>query len=258
MAGGVSLKDGSAGGFLDDTEAVIKSCKTGEYTYTTGQTTNALIVTLDAGLDEPHIEAYSSGAALPTDDGTGFQSVLSLKSKAKMFIDSLIKLDYPNVEADVRVFEGAKVHLKRSAMPKMPGLDKAGERDKTVLLVDKIIALPSATGAKRPTAGSATKATPPKAATATGKQPPATSTASASANGSGDEAAIAAVQEALAKQDGATMQIGKLQTSVFLAALKAKMPSAEATALKKTVTPEWLVAQAEAGGWTTNGEEVGL
>lgn len=247
MGQGVSLREGSQGGFLDDAEAIIKSCKTGNYKYSTGQETSALIVEFDAGLDEPHIEAYSSGKAEPTEDGTGFQSVLSTKSKAKMFIDSLINLEFPNVDADVHVFEGCKVHLKRVALPKMQGIDKEGDKEKTVLLVDKIIALPGAKGK-----GAAPKAAAKPAAKSTTTPPPAQS------NGSGDEATIAAVLEALAKVDGGVRERGKLQTDVFLAALKSKMPSAEATQLKKSITAEWLIANAEAGGWATDGETVSL
>ena len=256
MAGGVSLKEGSQGGFLDDCEAIIKECRTGEYKYSTGATTNALIITFDAGLDEPHIEAYSSGKAEPTEDGTGFQSVLSIKSKAKLFIDKMIALEFPGVEADVHVFEGTKVHLKREALAKMPGLDKEGDKEKTVLLVDKIISLPGKGKPGRPTAATtaAKTTTPAKAATTSKPSAPAIS-----ANGqSGDDAAIAAVQTALANVDGNTMTLAKLQTSVFLAALKAKVPAAEATALKKAITPEWAVANAEAGGWVSDGETVSL
>lgn len=249
MGQGVSLREGSQGGFLDDAEAIIKSCKTAAYTYPgSDKSAQGLIVEFDVeGLDEPHIENYSSGAVEPTEDGTGFVKALSTKSKAKQFIDSLLKLDYPNVEADVHVFEGAKVHLKRMALPKMPGIDKEGDKDKTVLLVDKIIALPGVKGK-----GAAPKAAAKPAGKSTSTPPTAQS------NGSGDEATIAAVLEALTKIDGGVRERGKLQTDVFLAALKSKMPSAEATQLKKSITAEWLIANAEAGGWATDGETVSL
>ena len=255
MRQGVSLKEGSQGGFLDDCEAIIKQCSTGIYEYATGTETNALIVVFDAGLDEPHTEAYSSGKAEPTEDGTGFQSVLSLKSKAKLFIDSLINLEFPGVEADVHVFEGAKVHLKRIALAKMPGIDKEGDKEKTVLLVDKIVQLPKKGAAGRPTgATGAGKTTTPKAAAATKAPAPATS-----ANGqSGDQAVIDAVLAALANVEGNTLTLPKLQTACFLAALKAKMPAAEATAIKKTITAEWALANAEAGGWSSDGETISL
>ena len=251
MAGGASLKEGTQGGFLDDAEAIIKECKTGTYQYPNSSTsTNALIVTFDAGLDEPHVEVYSSGKIEATEDGTGFISKLDVKSKAMQFIQSMLAQG-ADIDADVKVFEGYKVHLKRVALPKMAGIDKAGDREKTVLLVDKVISVPGAKG--RPTAGGAAKSTTAKPATSTSK--PATSI---STNGAGDEAAIAAVQEALAKVDGATSTVSKLQTAVFLAALKSKMPSAEATLLKKLITADWLAANSEAGGWSTNGEEVSL
>lgn len=255
MAGGVSLREGSQGGFLDDAEAIIKSCKTAAYTYPgSDKSAQGLIVEFDVeGLDEPHVENYSSGAVEPTEDGTGFVKALSTKSKAKQFIDSLLKLDYPNVEADVHVFEGAKVHLKRMALPKMPGIDKEGDKDKTVLLVDKIIALPGVKGGK-----TSPKAAPAARSTTGAKSQTQSSAPSTQSNGSGDDAAISAVQEALAKVDGATSTVSKLQTAVFLAALKSKMPSAEATLLKKSITSEWLTANMEAGGWNVEGEEVSL
>lgn len=252
MAKAASLVEGVQGGFLDDVDATIISCKTGEYTYTNSNTVaNGLIVAFD-GPDGEHIEFYSSGKAAPTEDGTGFDVKLDMKSKAKQFIDSLLALKFPNVDTDVRVFEGAKVHVNRKALPKMAGIDKEGDKDKTVLLVTKIIALPGAKGATRPSgvqAGQRTTATTI-----------ATSKSAASANGEIDAAAIATVLELVAMAPQQTMTRLKLGTAALTTLAKADHQyHSHMMAVKKLASDStWLAAQAEVAGWVFDNDTVSL
>src|SRR6266850_2043215 len=124
---GASLVDGVQGGMLDDVDVTIISSTTGEYSYpNSNTTTNALILVLKTDDGTEHTEAFSSGQVLPTDDGSGFDRKLDVKSKAKQFIDSMLALKFPGIDTSVRVFEGAKIHVNRKALPKMGGIDKEG------------------------------------------------------------------------------------------------------------------------------------
>lgn len=247
MSKGASLIDSAPGGLLDDVDATIVSASTGPYTYPTGTAiAGALIVKFVTADGEEHTEAYSSGAAAPTEDGTGFESTPKDNSKAKRFIIAMLKLNYPNIGADVSVFNGAKVHLKREALPKMPGLDKEGDKEKTVLLPVKIVSLPGEGRTSAKGAGS-------RPATAT----PATAATAASSNGELDDATETAVQEALAEAPENSLGRVKLGTNIMLKLTKAKNPNM--AAIKKLAQDAaWLQAHAENGGWSVSGDTVKL
>jgi hypothetical protein len=132
------------------------------------------------------------------------------------------------------------------AQQKREGL-KDQKEGKTIPLVAKIISLPGE--------GKGALAAKGKPATATPKT--AASTASSNGNADLDEAAISAIQEILAEAPENSLTKMKLGTNVMLKLSKAKDPNLGA--IKKLATdPAWLAAQADAGGWSFDGETVKL
>lgn len=254
--GALHVENQTGGGVVPDGEYTITvEAKVFDYGGR-GPEVPAGIVTY-TGENGEFIQGYAAGkTAVLKGDGKSFES-LGKGSNFSLWLGSIIAGGYPEeqMESDVTVFNGCRVQTKTVAQEKRAGL--TDQKDgKTIILIDKVLTLPGKGKPGRPTAATtAAKTTTPAKAAPTSK-PSASAT---SANGqSGDEVAIAAVQTALANVDGNTMTLAKLQTSVFLAALKAKVPAAEATALKKAITPDWTVANAEAGGWSSDGETIQL
>ena len=179
---------------------------------------------------------------IPTENGKSFQhpngkdeARLYGAGAASLWLKSLADSGFPmdKVSDDVTVFQGANVHLVNKAAPK----GKTGEQtqDKSFPIVTKINSLPSASGK------------PAKA------QIPA-----AESNGDAvDDKAIEAVQAALAAAEGNKRTRIKLATDVFISLTKQKDPAA--AAVKKLVgDATWLAANAEVGGWSSDGESVVL
>jgi hypothetical protein len=250
---GASLVEGTTGGFLDNVVVTLKSHRTGEYKYPGGMVVNALIVEMVDEEGVEHVEAYSCGKATPLEDGTGFETALDVKCKAKRYIDSLLAQKFPNVDTDVRIFNGTKAHVIRQALPKMSGIDKEGDKDKTVLIVDKIIALPSAKKA-----GATTSRPTSTSAAATSASAP---TAHAAANGNADlnQAARDLILTILATKPDNTVTRVKLSTDVMLAATKDPALKPNMMALKKLAgDAAWLVENSTPETWVSDGETVTL
>lgn len=204
-----------------------------------------------------YTQYYSAGKAeflVPSDDKRrmvhprGEDAKYAGGSNASQWLSSMLKAGFPTERMagdDVTVFAGATVQVTTVAQQKR-GLEN--EKDnKTIPLVTKIIALPgqAKAGAARPTqtAGKATAG----AATAT----PSVTQPSPS-NGL-DEAAIGAVMQALEAAPDHTLKVKGLAVRCLKFA-----PGTKLNDLTKLITPEWLEANAEAAGWTADGETVVL
>jgi len=251
MAKGASLTDPAAGGFLDDVDVEITSSITGPYSYPGGTMVNALIVKMKTDDGTEHEEAYSSGAATPTDDGSGFETTPKDNSKAKRFIMSCVELGV-KVGADVGIFKGLRLHVKRVALPKMPGIDKEGDRDKTVLLATKLLGA----GPK----GKVTSASSAKPTTTTASAAPTASAPPAATNGEPsdlDALAAEAIITILATAPNNSIGRLKLGTAVMITLAKAKDPNM-ANIKKLATDAAWLKANAEPGGWTFENDTVSI
>lgn len=243
-----SLKDSAPGGFLDDMDATCINAETGEYTYPSGTSVNAMILTFRTDDGQEHIEAYSSGGALPSPNHTGFETTPRDNSKAKRFIVAAIKVGV-DVEDSVKAFENQRFHLKRETLPKMPGIDKEGDKDKTVLLPTALLK-----STARPTAKAPVKSAPAVAKPATSAA--STASATSATNGDLDADAIIAVQAVLAGAPNGTTTVPRLGTALLMALAKEKHPHAQA--IRKLATADWLIANSEVGSWVIDGQNVTL
>lgn len=252
MAKGSLLPENAVGGgAVPDGDYTIKEIQTGMFDYG-GRTEEVPAITvLYASDDGSTVEqSYSAGKGaklFDPPDGKRFE-VVGKNSNAFQWIGSMIAAGFPkaSVDDDVTVFKGCRVTVVNQAQPKRPGLKDQTE-GKTIPLVTKVLALPGkkAAPAARPTAA----ATPSKAAV------PA-----ASSNGEPTELdahAIEVIQQIVATAPENTITRLKLGTAVMLTLAKAKDP--QMAAIKKLATDAaWLVANAELGGWTSDGEVLTL
>jgi hypothetical protein len=223
----------TGGGAVADGEYTLAKLVVAGFNYGgNGPETPACLITYKDAAGTETEQAYTAGAQAEMGrDGKSFVS-MAKSSNFAMWIVSIAKAGFPEdkIESDVTVFQGAKVHVSAVAQPKRAGLKDQAE-GKTIVLVDKLISMPGTkAAAKAPVEAGASV---------------------------GDDALITAVQEQLAKVEGGQDR-GKLVTAVYLNAIRQKVNSADATAMKKTLTLEWLNENAEAGGWTVNGEVVSL
>lgn len=235
-----SLGDSAPGGMLDDVEATITKAVTGPYTYTSGKTAQGLILDFKTPDGAEHQEFYSSGAAVPTEDGAGFETTPKDNSKAKKLIMKMIALKVA-VGDTVKVFEGIHAHWVRSALEKMPGLKDDDGSNKTILLPDRI--LPK-------------KATAPAKAAAAAK--PATAAkpvvAAAASNGDLNEAAITVIKEVLAGKGGDAVTLPKLSTDVMLKCSKSPEHKPNMVALKKMAADAAFLEANMDGNWVYDAE----
>lgn len=253
---GASLlpQDFAAGGALPDGEYIIAGAAAATFNYGgKGPDTPAIHITYVNADGEPVEQYYSAGKMdflSPSDDGkrfvnpSGEEARIQKNSNAAAFLGSIIKGGFPveKLTDDVSVFAGSRVLIRNEAQPKRPGI-KDEKEGKTIPLVERYLGEAKGGSAKGATAGHAT-ATPQTAAS------------SASTNGQLDEAAVTAVQEALAEANGSLTRL-KLGTAIMLKLSKQKDPNM--AAIKKLATDAaWLAAQAEAGGWTSDGNTVAL
>lgn len=241
MGAGLDPSQHGGGGQVPDGDYDIKDIRTGLFTYggNVPEGVPAILVTYFDGGSE-YEQPYKCGDnehLVPNKDGSNFDhpsggNPTILKGGAgSMFLASLAKAGYQFTSEDVRQLRGMRVSLESVPAPKGKSADN---KDRVIPMVTKILAAPK---------GKAPAKAPAK-------------TTTAGTNGTGDEAARAAVKGALAQVDGAVLEIGKLSQAVYVSAIKSKMPNAEAMNLKKLLTPMWLEANAEAGGWTVEGNTV--
>lgn len=160
MNAGVSLKPSDAtqgGGFFDDVDAVITSCRFRAWDYNgkIAAPILGLAVTFKAlGDDQETEQVYSAGDMkhfVPSPDGKeavaiGNKTGLNDQTNAIFFLSEFVNAGFPEdkIGSDISVFEGCQVHLNQVPAPKRPGqsgLDANG-KPKTVLVVKKILSLP--------------------------------------------------------------------------------------------------------------------
>lgn len=248
----------SKGGKVPDGDYVIKSvtCEMFDYGGTV-EPGPALCFVFEAD-GSSHEQYYSAGKAdrlIPSDDKKrmvhprGEAATWSEGSNASLMLSSLMKSGFPTAKLtgdDVTVFNGTKVTITAVAQQKR-GL--ANEKEgKVISLVTKVLALPGEKAATRPTP---TAGRAPAASTST-TQPTSTASTVAS-NGELDNVAIQAVMQALEAAPDHNLKVKGLAVRCLKFAAGTKLND-----LTKLITPDWLVAQADATGWVTDGEVVSL
>lgn len=250
----------SKGGKVPDGDYTIKSvtCEMFDYGGTV-EAGPALCFVFDDGSGVTHEQYYSAGKAdrlVPSDDKKrmvhprGEAATWSEGSNASAMLASLMKSGFPHEKLtgdDVTVFNGTKITLTAVAQQKR-GL--ANEKEgKVISLVTKVLAVP---GAKAALARPTPAARPAPAAVAAAS--PATSSAPAALpNGDIEAAAMQAIMQALEASPDHTLKVKGLAVRSLKYAAGTKLND-----LTKLITPEWLIAQADATGWTTDGEQIAL
>lgn len=250
---GISLNpdDFIQGGLTDDVDAVINSLRFVKYDYQ-GKAEECLALRLDftqadGTKGDQHYSAGDLKRLIPSEDGkralpVGGSGNLVISSNAGQFIMSIINNGFPktNLSDDISVFENMGVHLRRVNQIKRAGLSQPapaeGGREKTVLVVEKILWLPgqtpkftpaASTGAKTAagaptqtqTAGAPASAPAPAAPVASNVEDKAVSyvvEALATNGGSVDKAALTGIIFRSAQQKGEPDQ-GAIMTLAFRA-----------------------------------------
>lgn len=258
---GASLNpaDFSSGGAVPDGRYTIKTAQAVEFDYGgNAAAVPALCLVLVDGSGTEFTQHYSAGKLenlVPSDNGDEFvhpggdDAKISKSSNLASFIAAIVNAGFPPNEltAKVTCFNGADVDIVNQAQPKRPGLKDQQE--------GKTIPLPVKYYGKAKAGKSGARPSPARTAGATTKTP-ATPVAASPSNGDLDAEAIMRVQEALTNAKDNSLNLVKVKLTVWQLATKAK--DANATAYRTLVTPEWLEANAEAGGWTWDGETVAL
>ncbi len=257
----------TSGGAMADGEYTIEAVVTDVFNYGgVAPDTPCMCITYkseDGDLVDQHYSAGKMNTRIPSEDGKSFVlpsgepgATIDKKSNVADWVKSIINAGFPvaKIGEDVTVFVGTKVLVVNKAQP-MRGIQDE-KQGKTIPLIAKILALPG----ERKAAGGRPSAKP---AATTSTKPPARAAASATttspSNGASDltEAAIAAVQEALAEAPNNALTRMKLSTSIMIRLAKAKDPNM--AAIKKLAsTADFLMENAEAGGWVSDGETVEL
>lgn len=221
--------DADVSGFLDGVEATITMSRTALFDYN-GQVQPAVPAIavqyhVDGAAKQGTPQHYTAGKPdhrVPSEDGTRFKTFGAKKglpkdSNALKFVLSILNAGFPadKMSDDVSIFEGMKVLLRSEAQEKREGGDG---KDRTIILVDKILSLPwenKATGAKGVAPKAAAKSTAAKPAAAVkptaAAKPAAVATVSPMEDDDAKQAAIGAVQELLADaKNGGTIPKAKL------------------------------------------------
>lgn len=165
---------------------------------------------------EPVKQNWSVGKAtdwMPSEDGKrliaiGKANSINTSSNLALFITSLVNAGYPeDIGDDLGVLVGLEAEFTRVAAPKRPGLPtKEGEREKQVLIITEIYALP---GEKKAAKG---KAAAKPAAGKAGTKP--TTTAATEETDSAEDQAMALVLEILTEK-GEAVKKQQLSTLLF-------------------------------------------
>jgi hypothetical protein len=158
---GASLNpdDAGAGGLtLDDVDAVIEECRfvdDFDYAGKVSPMPLSLKVTFSGETFEPQTQHFSAGSldrfepskdglcAVPA-EGQDDDILLIKTTNALLFITSLVDSGFPKdkIADEVDIFEGTSVHVRQVPRPKLRGIDREGDAQKTILAVTKIHALP--------------------------------------------------------------------------------------------------------------------
>lgn len=253
------------GGLVDDIDVTLDSVRFVLYDYDGKVQDGVLALHVKMKDDDgtEYDQYYSAGDPkffVPSKDGkmampVGSRTALSSSSNAAQFLISLVNAGFPQeqMEADVSIFESMKVHVNRVAQPKRSGIIKNAsdnDREKTVLIVTRIIAMPGEEPVKK--GGAKTTAGTKAAAPATTK---AGTKAAPKAAAPADDDDVAAtltevVTTALAEAGGTVTK--KDITGIVFRALKDH--PARNQAVKLVHTDEFLAS----GPWTFDGSELSL
>lgn len=249
----------SKGGKVPDGDYVIKSvtCEMFDYGGTV-EAGPALCFVFDDGSGQTHEQYYSAGKAerlVPSEDKKrmvhprGEAATWSEGSNASLMLSSLMKAGFPSAKLtgdDVTVFNGTRVTITAVAQQKR-GL--ANEKEgKVISLVTKVLALPGdKPGRPTPAAGRA-----PAASTSTTAATSAASTVASNGEAS-TTTSVKAVLQALAAAPDNTLKIKGLAVRCLKFAGGTKLND-----LTKTITPEWLKAQGDITGWTSDEDAVSI
>ncbi len=159
---GASLNpdDAGAGGLaIDDVDCTIKELRfVDDFDY--GGKVSPMPLSLRATFEskefaEDQVQHFSAGSLdrfEPSEDGLCAvpaegqdDSILLIKTtNALLFITSLTDSGFPKdkISDEVDVFEGTEVHIRQVPRPKLRGIDREGDAEKTILAVTKIHKLP--------------------------------------------------------------------------------------------------------------------
>src|SRR3990167_1802900 len=176
--------DAVQGGFLDDADVIIEGASFAIWDYNgKGKATTALRVAYKDGDDKLHEQYYSAGSPeryVPSDDGkklllTGTATGLSNQSNLVKYLTALVNAGFPvdKLGDDVSGLVGLRAHVNAVSQPRT-NMQNEGDKDRTILLVTKIIALPG----QKP-GGGVSKAAGGAGKTAAAKAVPAAAAASA-------------------------------------------------------------------------------
>jgi hypothetical protein len=237
----------AGGGQVPNGDYTIKKARAGIFTYPgTDAQVPAAIVEFNDG-SQTYEQMYKAGDLdhlVPSDDGKRFvhpggEAASIYKGGAfSLFLGSLGRCGFAFTGDEIPQIEGIKVTLESFPAPK----GKSSEnKDRMIPLVTKLLAV-KGKNAANPTTKPATVASTAKS----------TATPAVSSNGTGDidTVAIEAVMAVLG--DGPTKVKG-----LAVRCLK-HSPGYKLNDLTKLITPEWLEANAEATGWTIDGENLVL
>ncbi len=237
------------GGLIDDVDAILNSVRFCEFDY---EGKSAPVLALKVNFVTPdgeaHEQYYSAGDLKrfqPTEDGkhivpVGGASALVVSSNASQFLISITNAGFPKnkLSGDVSVFDGCGVHLRRIAQAERKGLVKkeGDDKQKTILVVDKVLFLPG----EKPTFTAGSGTTLSKGAPAGAGKSVGAPAAAASAPVAADlsEKASGYILQVLT-ENGGTFNKSGLPTALFkllTAAKDADQPKVLNIAFK----PEWI------------------
>lgn len=246
---GVSLRPSDAveSSKFDDVDVTLKSVTTGFFDYNgkiAAPGAPAIKVVFEgdySGEKFEFIEHYTAGDAaklVPSQDGKKFDPVgeasgIGKSTNAMQLITSIINAGFPEdrLTDEVTVFQGLKAHMNRVAQK---SAKKADEKDRTVLVVSKILALPGekVTGAKAP--GRVLQGPKPAAQAAAGAAP-------ATTDASDIEALVSTtVMEILAAKGGGPVAQKDLNSELF---------KKLSTDPRRNVAVQWFYKNAANGPW---------
>ena len=142
------------GGLLDDVDVTVKSARFAMFDYDgkSPVTVPALQITFDQADGEDVVQYWSMGKAadwqpspsgkklLPIGSATGIVK----SSNGGIFFASLLNAGFPTdrlADGDISCLDGMEAHVIRTPAPKRTGLVNE-KKDATILIIDKVIALP--------------------------------------------------------------------------------------------------------------------
>ena len=264
---GLSLKpsDATVGGFLDDVDVTIAEARFTVWDYQgKAAPTIALRVSFEDQEGGTHQQYYSCGDPTKLHPSTDGRAIVALVpgvginqgTNAIAFISSLVNAGFPEdrLTNDVQIFDGLQCHVNQVAQPKRPGLKD--QKDKTYLLVTKILRLPWEAAPPKASRGAPktnARPTPVPAPVATTAPTPSPAPVG-EASGERVEKARGVVLQVLMEKGG-TLAKTKLPTECF----RAMANDADRNAVVQLVFQEGFLSQSvHDGAFNYDGQNVSL